>query len=353
MSMKSVLRSVVLCVSILFPISAGGETPNPVPLGDEAIGVTLKGHLEGRTVYYLDSSLNRPNCWMDSIHWTGTELYYGISAIRFTGLISGGVFEFDGDCNPPSEQVDGDFDIYRAELGDRSWNIAGQADLNGPESDAAMSYSGGTIAFVRFHMPPGSFDIYLAIRTGRNSWDRPAAFERNSPCQEDNPEIYAGGTKMVFESSRIAADGSRCDSNSENKSLWFSEMENGSWTMPTALAGPPSVNEKNTQPWVDEDNGYLYWTADKECACVRRVRWVDDRVVGDYQDIVIPSIAGLSRGTADGKIVFAGEYSEGGGYAFFACGLATKVNGGRGSHLFLGRWKIDIRLCVVPPDPDS
>ena len=148
-----------------------------------------------------------------------------------------------------------------------SWNIAGQADLNGPDSDAAMSYSGGTMAFIRFHMAPGSFDIYLAGRTGRNSWDRPVAFERNSPCQEDNPEIYAGGTKMIFESSRIAADGSRCDPNSDNKSLWFSQLENGSWTMPTALTGPPSVNEKNTQPWVDEGNRYLYWTADKECAC--------------------------------------------------------------------------------------
>ena len=353
MSMNSVLRSVILCISILCPVSAGGETSNLVPLGDRAIGVALNGPLDGRTAYFLDSSLNRPNCWMDSIHWTGTELYYGLSAIRFTRLISGGVFEFDGDCDLPPGQVDGDFDIYRAELGDRSWNIVNQADLNGPESDAAMSLSGNTIAFIRFHMAPGSFDIYLAGRTGKDSWDRPVAFEHNSPCQEDNPEIYASGTKMIFESSRIAADGSRCDSNSDNKSLWFSQMQNGAWTMPTPLAGAPSVNVKNTQPWVDEENGYLYWTADKECACVRRVRWVDDRVVGDYEEIVVPSISSLARGTANGRVVFVGEYSEGGGYAFFACGLATRVNGGRRSHYFMGRWKIDIGLCVVPPDPDS
>ena len=174
-------------------------------------------------------------------------------------------------------------------------------------------------------------------------------FAHNSDCQEDNPEIYADGAKMIFESSRTRADGSRCDSNSQNKSLWFTEREDGSWTLPTRLSGAPSVNDKNTQPWVDEESGYLYWTADKECACIRRVRWIDDKVVGDFEDIVVPSIVGISRGTADGKIVFVGEYSEAEGHVFFACGLASLESSGGDRYLFNGRWTIEIRLCVAPP----
>jgi hypothetical protein len=195
------------------------------------------------------------------------------------------------------------------------------------------------------------WNIYLTRHDESGTWSAPTAFAQNSRCREDNPQVYKDASKMIFESGRARADGASCHQDPEHRALWLSTAVDGVWQRPTPLSGPPAVNTKNTQPWVDEANGYLYWTADRECACIRRVRWVDDSVVGAAEDMVTPAVRELAAGTADGKAVFVGEYSEADGHAFFSCALATDSDPAGGTRGYLrGRYEVAIKLCVVPPE---
>jgi hypothetical protein len=345
--------SVLLIVSILI-IGCGKSSQllNPsvpgkdIVLGDTSVralevsGITLSGPLAGKKAYILDTDINFPNCWMDSVHWTGSELFYGLTSIDFSNLLANASFEYKSICNLPEDQVDGDFDIYVAKPVAGEWQLANQ-NVNTDVSDAGMSISAEKIAFTRYFAPPESWDIYFADRVTINAWSEPVAYDHNSICKEDNPEIYANATKMIFESNRSDAVGSSCNDEDAMK-LWFSEKITGYWSTPNLIAGIPNEGEKNTQPWVDESEGYLYWTDDKGCNCVRRISFDGKTVTGDAQDVVVPNISSLADGTADGEVVFLGEYSQDDNNAFIACAVA-KAGGP-----FMDQWSIDINLCVIP-----
>ena len=250
-------------------------------------------------------------------------------------------------CSLPRVQTNDDyFDIYRAKLENGAWKTFYQ-NIDDTNSDAGASVSGSTMAYTIYN-PSGDWEIYLTEKISDNAWNTPVAFERNSSCLEDNAHIYANGTKIIFESTRLDSLGSTCDSNSENHTLWFSEKTASSWSAPILIPGDPNVGDKNTQPWVDEANGYLYWTSDTECACIRRIAWVNDATVGSYETVITPDILSLFMGTADGKIVFVGEYSQSNDYAFISCAKATESVGGTDTDLYMGKWSMDVDLCVIP-----
>ena len=326
---------------------SSSSTNSTIPLADEVVGLSLQGPLAGKKAYKLDSNINIPNCWNDSVNWTGSELYYGLSSASFTKLLAGQGLVRDMACVLPRVQTNNDyFDIYRAKLENGVWQTYYQHidDIN---SDAGASVSGTTMAYTVYN-PSGDWDIFLTTQISQDAWNTPVAFERNSTCLEDNAHVYANGTKIIFESTRLDSAGSTCDSNSENHTLWFSEKTGSSWSTPTLIPGDPNVGNKNTQPWVDETNGYLYWTSDTECACIRRIAWVNDAPVGSYETVITPDILSLSNGTADGKIVFVGEYSQSNDYAFISCAKATDSGDGTDPDLFMGKWSIDVDLCVIP-----
>jgi len=88
-----------------------------IPLGEEVVGLFLAGPLSGKKAYKLDSSINIPNCWQDSVTWTGSELFYGLSSASFTKLLAGKGLVRDTACSLPRDQINGDyFDIYRAKI---------------------------------------------------------------------------------------------------------------------------------------------------------------------------------------------------------------------------------------------
>jgi hypothetical protein len=318
-------------------------------VGREVTGLVFGGHLAGRKAFVLDDTINRGHCWADSVTWTGDELFFALSGIDFTSLQSGAGYRREPDCVLPQGQRGFAFDIYRATLERGGWSVTG-FPYNSPESDAGISVSGDMMAYVIYHAD-NDWNIYLSRRDERDGWSAPATFSQNSECREDNPQIYADARKMIFESGRERADGASCHRDAEHRALWLSRAVDGVWQRPEPLTGPPAVNTKNTQPWVDEASGFLYWTADRECACIRRVRWVGDAAVGAAEDIVTPAVRELAAGTADGKAVFVGEYSEAEGYAFFSCALAADRDPTGSTRGYArGRYEIDIQLCVVSLD---
>lgn len=315
-----------------------------IPLGELVSGVTLGGPLAGKQMFLLPEEVNIPGCWMDSPHWTGSQLFFGLTSMNFSKLISGAAIEFNPQCRLPQGQTSGAFDIYGASWAGGKWQIKRQS-LNSGDSDAGISTSGNNIAYVIYSSEPKSWDIYFADRASGGNWGAPYAFGLNSACREDNPAIFAGGTKIIFESNRKDAAGGSCyDPEVDDiMKLWYSEKtQDCSWAEPVLLSGAPNQGEKNTQPWVDEENGYLYWTADKECGCIRRIPFDGKNVSGQFETVVTPSIASLFDGTADGKVVFVGEYSQGSGNAFVSCAIASQ--GGP----YLGKWNISINLCAIP-----
>ncbi len=320
-----------------------------VPLGDEARGVTLSGPLAGKRIYLLRDDINIPNCWKDSVHWTGSELYYAVSSTNFTKLLAGIANEAHPGCVLPAGQSDPYFDIYRAVVRTGGWEIT-RLGMNSNSVDAAMSLSGGTMAFTVFQSSD-LWDVYFINETAANSWGAPVPFQRNSTCIEDNAELYAEGTRVIFESKRTDSTGSSCDS-AETRQLWYSEKDTGgNWSLPELMTGAPNDGDKTSQPWVDEENGYLYWTADSLCGCIRRVPFDGKIAIGAAETVITPSIWELISGQdVDGKIVFVGEYSHANGYAFIACGLAKGDVGGSDPNLYLGKWDITINLCVIPLD---
>ena len=343
----SILKKRTLVASAMFMVlfaSFAYATPK-IPLGEEVRGIKLSGHLAGRKVYKLGADINAPGCWQDSVQWTGEALYFGISSINFSELASGNGFKYKAECRLPSVQEDGRFDIYKATLENGRWKLSNQIKLNSVESDAAIGVDGANIAFIRFFSPPKSFDIYLSKKDERGAWTPPYPYSYNSKCKEDNPILFDNGRKIIFESNRANPLGSRCERSSESMSLWFSKIsENGHWSEPTLLKGDPNKGEKNTQPWMDENSGYLYWTADKEGNAIKRVLFHESHAMTGSEVVLSPNLLGLVNGSADGQIVFIGEYSEVNDYVFIACAEASR--GGN----FMKRWEIDIDICVIPPN---
>ena len=336
--------------------SSSSNSPNTnndqslvIPLGDEVVGLSLTGPLSGKKAYKLDSRINIPNCWNDSVNWVGSELYFGLSSASFTKLLAGQGLVRDMACSLPRDQgIDDYFDIYRAKLENGVWQTFYQ-NIDDINSDAGASVSGTTMAYTVYN-PSGDWEIFLTEQISEDVWNTPVAFERNSTCLEDNAHVYANGTKIIFESTRLDSSGSTCDSNAENHTLWFSEKTGSAWSAPTLITGDPNEGKKNTQPWVDETNGYLYWTSDTECACIRRIAWVNDATVGSFETVITPDILSLfsSTETADGKIVFVGEYSQSDKYAFVSCAQATDSGVVNDPDFYLGKWSMDVDLCVIP-----
>ncbi|MFW5447438.1 MAG: hypothetical protein ACKE8G_04810 [Methylophagaceae bacterium] len=316
-----------------------------IPLGEEVKGITLNGHLSGRKVYKLGPDINIENCWQDSVQWTGKELYFGLTAINFSELLSGKGFKYKSDCLLPSTQISPNFDIYRAVLNNGAWTISNQSKLNSIESDAAIGVSGTNIAFIRFFNYPKSYDIFLSELDNNNEWGQPVEYPFNSKCKEDNPALFNDGIDIIFESSRKDPEGKKCYSpSSDTMELWHSKQNcDGSWSLPSLLPKEVNKGTKNTQPWVDEINHLLYWTADKEGGVIKRISFDGEKVSGKSEIILRPNLAALANGSAHGQVVFIGEYSEANDYVFIAC--ATALSGGK----FMNKWDIEIDLCIIPP----
>ncbi len=352
------LLTAISCSSGDSPSSLGsiGSTPSAPPSSDappasnlyseRAEGIIFNGPLAGKSAYFLSPEINRPDCWVDSLHWTGENLFFAITSTRFTGLIANSPeVVFDSACQLPTNHRRIKFDIYKANALDSGWDIQNQTSLNSNEHEAGMSVSGNSIAYTVYY-DSADWQIMLARKEG-NSWSAAAGFSRNSSCQEDNPELYANGTRMIFESTSALPYNSACN-DTEAKRLWYSESVNGSWSEPILLNGPPNQGSKNTQPWVDEEEGFLYWTADTECGCVRRMQFDGKQVVGnDFETVITPFYQ--PPGTdLDGKVIFAGEFSQSNGYAFFSCALAERRGSGSDPHLYRGEYLVSVRGCIVP-----
>jgi hypothetical protein len=88
-----------------------------IPLGEEVVGLTLEGPLSGKKAYRLDNHINIPNCWKDSVTWTGSALFYALSSASFTKLLTGRGMVRGAACSLPRTQGDRDyFDTYMVKM---------------------------------------------------------------------------------------------------------------------------------------------------------------------------------------------------------------------------------------------
>lgn len=226
-------------------------------LGASVSGATLSGALSGKQIYLLGGSANRSKCWQDSEYWDGTTLWYAVTNTSWTQLAAASTFSADPGCTLSSDQTGVLFNVYGATpngIGD--WTFIHPSFNSAAANIAAPKLSGQTMAAVVYEKTNSYGNIYLVKRNANNSWGVPVAFNQNpTSCNDDNPMIYANGSKIIFESSRSAAAvGSSCLA---HQKLWSSSPVSGTWETPVALTGGPTLGAAATQPWLDETTGKL------------------------------------------------------------------------------------------------
>lgn len=359
----------VVLLQVPAALAARKEAPvlSSIYLGNPANGVKLSGPLAGKKAYVLPSAVNRPNCWVDSVFWTGSELVYTMTALSFTRTISNQpAFTINPSCKLPVAQPNLSFNLYAASPGNKTWYLT-RLPINdfGKPYLTSPSLGGQTMAYISAEKGASYLgNIYFSEYTGRYRWSAPKAFPYNSSsCKEDNPHLYADGKIMIFESNRADAAATSCVA--DHQKLWISALDNGVWSTPVLLTGAPTKGNQSFQPWVDAEGKNIYWTADNSLCgdgamnCVmtaslkketsKKASAVDKarNWSGSYTKIITP--APLVPGASNGKIVLAGEYSQVGNMAFFACGIARETDPkGLTPTLFDGRWTITLNICAIP-----
>ena len=270
---STIARFYLICgIALCLGSCGGGGSDNtaPLPLGAAVSGVTLAGPLAGKTMYLLPPSVSPSHCWNDSVEWTGTELFYAISSINWTTLDVSATIAYDPACSPQpgfASPATGTFNIYRAVVSGGSWVLSNLPVNDGQTASvAAPKISGSTLAYVKYEKSAAAGNIYLAIRNGDNSYSSSIAFPRNSTsCNDDNPDVFANGTQMIFESSRSDPAASSCGA---LQKLWSSQFDGTTWSTPVALTGAPANETAGAfQPWVDANQSNLYWTANGATDC--------------------------------------------------------------------------------------
>lgn len=340
--------------------STAGNTPGAgsasvvLPLGAPVSGVTLSGPLAGKTMYLLPSSVNPAKCWKDSAAWNGSELLYGLSSISWTKLFAtNAAYVADPQCTLPGNHLGIDFNVYSAKPVGGSWTLQNLAFNSGAHPFAAAKISGNLLAFVSFEKAPSSWgNIYLVNRTGANSWGPVTLFPQSSAsCNDDNPVLLANGTKIIFESNRADSAATSCIAN--HQQLWISTFSSGAWSAPVPLVGAPALQPQSYHPWVDENSGILYWTADSaSCGggvinCVMQAAPQGADWSNTAQKIITPTP--LTAGVANGKVVMVGQFTQANGYAIAACAIATETDPtGSTPTLFANRWTIVVNICAIP-----
>ena len=352
------LAAFTIVLSQLSCTGGGSATPtsSAVPLGAVVAGATLSGPLAGKTMYLLGGGANFSGCWQDSEYWDGATLWYGLTSISWTHLAATSpAFVADPGCHLPSSQVGASvFNIYAAKLQGGSWNLTNLSFNSAAHSLGAPKLSGSQMVFVAYEKTASALgNIYLTTQTGANAWSAAVAFTNNSgACNEDNPAIYANGTKMVFESNRANPTATSCNGSS-NQQLWRSTLVAGSWSTPSALVGAPTAGAQAQQPWLDEGTGKLYWTGDVSICGGGVLNCVLEADPSGPNWSAVPNVlirpTPLTPGLANGKLVLIGQFTQANGYAFASCGIATETDPtGSTPSLFASRWTIDISACVIP-----
>jgi hypothetical protein len=359
-SMASIAKCCVIYGIALCLVSCGGGgtgTVNPLPLGAPVSGVTLAGPLASKTMYLLPASVNPSHCWMDSVAWTGTELFYGISSINWTSLTQLSAIVYDPACLPQpgfASPGTGTFNIYRAVVRGGSWVLSNLPVNDGQTvSVAAPKISSNTLAYVKYEKTSAAGNIYLATRTGDNSYSSSVAFSGNSAnCDDGNPDIFGSGTQMIFESSR--ADQAATSCSATLKGLWISQYDGASWSPPVAIAGAPAHETAGAfQPWVDANQANLYWTATgaTDCAgsvttCVKTAAYSGGTPSTTATQIITPTaVASWSNGV----VGYVGQYTSANGYSFVTCGIVADIDPtGSTTGLIFGRYKINFNICAIP-----
>lgn len=347
--------------------SGGSPAPSPtptgltIPYGAAVPGVTFGGALAGKTMYLLPNTVNFSNCWMDSVAWTGSELFFGISSLNWTQLDNGHTV-YEPSCNPNpafdaqvAPGTTGNFNLYRAEVQGSNWVLSSlPLNVGQTVSVAAGKLSGNTFVYVKYEKTASAYgNIYLSQRTGDNTYTSGVAFSQNSAnCNEDNPFLYANGTQMIFESSRANPTATSCGT---TQKLWSSSYDGTSWSTPVALTGTPAgMTNSVEQPWEDSTQTNLYWTGSStDCGgtyptCVMTAAGSGTSWPGAATAIIKPT--GVGTGWYGGGMLgFVGQYTESNGYAFVTCGIVDDVDPTGGtSGLIFGRFQINFNLCVIP-----
>jgi hypothetical protein len=228
-------------------------------------------------------------------------------------------------------QKRGAFDMFEATPDGGSFAVQ-NSTANSPRADdwdyaATYADDAATIVWVRKTPEEDNPQLYWATKDG-DHWGSPVKLPSpvNTPCIEDNPYLSADATTLYFDSSRrmpAAASGDDCiaETLSIHRTIYRTHLDNGVWSDPQALIGPPNVGDFHLQVFFTPDEGYVYWTGhDHDCnadGCIYRATRQADDSYGDTQLIAQPTSHSHAKQGVDATGVGEPSVTADGRYLYF------------------------------------
>lgn len=137
--------------------------------------------------------------------------------------------------------------------------ILTKINSDGDETSLTISPERNTIIFTRKNRGENNFNLYITTYKD-GSWEDPVLMEGlNSESDDISPFLANDGKKLLFASNREL---SLKESNGETHSydIYYSVIENGTWTKPVQLFGAVNTREDEINPFITENGKTLYFT---------------------------------------------------------------------------------------------
>lgn len=123
------------------------------------------------------------------------------------------------------------------------------------EVNLTMSYDGQVLILSATRDDSKDMDLYVCFRQGKNRWSAPQSlgFPVNSNQRETTPYLSEDNTTLFFASTRFGSS-----------DIYMSNRLDDSWTnwtLPVRLTEPINSTADDSQPYFNMSSGYLYLTS--------------------------------------------------------------------------------------------
>jgi len=282
--------------------------------------------------------------WEDSSYISpdGTTLYFGYTQYDYSDLSAATpMIVADGPSRPG--ETGPQFNIFEATIQGGAWQVAASS-LNSTEatiSEAAESVdeTQTLLAYVVYDSTaqyPG--DIYLSHKTN-GAWGTPELLPApiNTPCIEDNTALSADGKHLYFDSNRLDATGSSCNTSTgaTARTIYESTLGPEGWSAPTPVPGAPNEGTFHWQAYSLEPQSFFWAGSDSACGssvvCLYSAPLLAD---GGYAPATVfaQPVAEAAAQVGDAYIVGEVSFTCDGHYMYFAYAEKTAT----GANLNIG-----------------
>jgi outer membrane protein OmpA-like peptidoglycan-associated protein len=165
--------------------------------------------------------------------------------------------------------MDRGFSVIR-QLTDTSWAFPVPVEIENyytitSDVSLTMSFDGKILILSATRYDSRDMDLYVSFRKAANKWSEPQHLGNviNSAQRETTPYLSEDNTTLYFSSNRLAGPGAR---NTDNDIYMSRRLDDTwkNWTVPVRLDEPINSKSDESQPYFNMTTGYLYFTSKRD-----------------------------------------------------------------------------------------